>query len=369
MKCRCDMTENKQIEEQLKECEKKFLNALQECPLAVTLTSAIDHRYIEVNNTFERVTGWKRNEIIGRTPFDIDMWVDPSDRIAAVKRLLSGGTVRNLDVHARLKNREVWIGLGFAALIEINRETCVLSLIEGVRDFKGAEEAKQAEVTLSNMARRLIQAQEEERASVARELHDYVDRLLLLSINLDRVRQHPPESVSERNEQITEAKQQIEDLAMDIQNLSHRLHSSKLEYLGLAAAATSFCKELSDQKRVEIQFSSEGMPEYLSQDVSLCLFRVLQGALQNALSHSGSQRVEVSLRGGSNEVYLTVRDSGIGFDVDDAANAPRMGLAIMKERLRLVDGEFSVNSQRGRGTTIQVRVPLHAKIDSAEAAG
>ena len=362
------MTELERTRDALKECEKKFFKALQECPLAVTLTSAVDHRYIEVNSTFEHISGWNRDEVIGRTPFDINIWVDPSRRVAFIKQLLSGVAVRNLDVHARLKNREVWIGLGFAALIEINGETCVLSLIQGVTDFKGAEETKQAEVTLSDMARRLIHAQEEERTSVVREFHDYVDRLLLLSINLDRVRQPFPES-SEKNEDTVEAKRQIEDLVMDIQNLANRLHSSKLEYLGLATAAGSFCKELSDETKVEIQFSSEGMPEHLPQDVSLCLFRVLQGALQNALSHSGSQRVEVLLRGGSNEVYLTVRDSGIGFDADDAANAPRIGLAIMKERLRLVDGEFSVQSQRGRGTTIQARVPLHAKIDTAEAAG
>jgi len=362
------MTEYDQVEEQLKECERKFLDALQACPLAVTLTSAIDHRYIEVNNAFERVSGWKRNEVIGRTPFEIDIWVDPGDRVAFVKRLLSEGMVRNLEVHARLKNRDVWIGLGFAALIEINGKTCVLSLIAGVTDFRGTEETKYAEVTLSNMARRLLQAQDEERALVARELHGYIDRLLLLSINLDSVRR-TPESISEGKEQIAETSRQIEDLAIDIQNLSHRLHSSKVEYLGLVAAAASFCKELSDQKQVEIQFASERMPEYMRPDVSLCLFLVLQGALQNALSHSGSQRAEVLLRGGSNEVYLTVRDSGVGFDVDDAASGPRLGLAIMKERMKLVGGELSVQSQPGRGTTVQARVPLHVAIDSAEAAG
>jgi PAS domain S-box-containing protein len=363
------MQESERIEEALQECEKKFLKALQECPLAVTLTSAVDHRYIEVNGTFERISGWNRDEVIGRTPFDIEIWVDPSHRVAFVTQLLSGGIVRNLHVHARLKNREVWIGLGYAALIEINGETCVLSLIEGVTDVKETEETKQAEVTLSNMARRLIKAQEEERATVAHELHDYVDRLLLLSINLGRVRQPFPESVSEKNEDTVEAKRHIEGLVMDIQNLANRLHSSKVEYMGLAAAAASFCKELSDEKKVEIQFSSEGMRDQLSQDVSLCLFRFLQEALQNALSHSGSQRVEVLLRCESNEVYLTVSDSGIGFDVDDAANAPRIGLAIVKERLKLINGELSVQSQRGRGTTIQARVPLHATINSAEAAG
>jgi PAS domain S-box-containing protein len=359
------MTESKPTKEELQECEKKFVNALRECPLAVTLTSAVDHRYIEVNGTFERISGWHRDEVIGRTPFDIDIWVDPSHRVSFVKQLLSGGIVRNLDVHARLKNREVWIGLGYAALIEINGEACVLSLIEGVTDVKEADQTKQSEVTLSNMTRRLIQAQEEERASVSHELHDHIDGLLLLSMNLDGVRQHFPESASEGNKHIAEAKRQIEDLALNIQNLSHRLHSSKLEYLGLAKAAASLCKELSDEKQVEIQFSSEGMREDLPQDVSLCLFRVLQGTLQNALSH-GEQHVEVLLRFGSNEVYLTVRYSGVGFDADDGLNVPR--LAIMKERLKLVDGDFSVQSQGKRGTTIHARVPLHAKIDSTERA-
>jgi PAS domain S-box-containing protein len=130
------MTQQEQTEGMLRDCEKKFLNALQECPLAVTLTSTVDNRYIEVNNTFERITGWNRNEIIGRTPFDIDIFVNPSDRTEAVKRLLAGATVRNFEVRARMKNRELRVGLAYAALIEINGETCVLALIADVTDVK-----------------------------------------------------------------------------------------------------------------------------------------------------------------------------------------------------------------------------------------
>jgi PAS domain S-box-containing protein len=360
------LTPNKPIEEQLNECEKKFLNALQECPLAVTLTSAIDHRYIEVNKTFERITGWQRNEILGRTPFDIDIWVDPRDRLDFVKRLLSGDSVKNLEVHARLKNREVWVGLGFAALIEINGETCVLSLIEGITDSKKADETKQAEVTISTMVRSLIQAQDKERVSVARDLHTYIDRLLLLSANLG-VRQRDSEPLTETNQHISEARRQIEDLVLDIQDLSQRLHSSKVEYLGLSGAAAALCKEWSDKKKVKIQFATQGIPREMPQDVSLCLFRVLQGALQNALSHSDSQLIEVSLSGEANEVYLTVRDSGVVFDVDDAATPP-IGLAILKERLKLVGGELHVQSQRGRGTTLQAHVPLRVKSRSVEGA-
>jgi PAS domain S-box-containing protein len=360
------MTPDKPIEEQLKECERKFLNALQEHPLPLTLTSAIDHRYLEVNHTFERISGWKRNEIIGRTPFDINIWVDPSHRIDYVKRLLSDGSVRNFDVHARLRNREVWLGLGFGALIEINGEPCILSVIAGVNDCGATAEAKQAEVTLASMARRLMQGQDQERVSVARELHEYIDRLLLVCANLDRVGQNS-ELIFDTNQQISEAKRQIEDLAIDIQRLSHRLHSSQLAYLGLEAAAALLCKELSEKKKIEIQFASEAVPKIMAPDVSLCLFRVLQGALENACTHSGSQSVQVVLRGGPNEIHLTVRDSGVGFDLENATNAPPIGLTIMKERLKLVGGHFSVESQRGRGTTIEAHVPLRAEIDSAGA--
>ncbi|MGD0470217.1 MAG: ATP-binding protein [Terriglobales bacterium] len=356
------MTEGKQIEAALNECEKKFLNALRECPLAVTLTSAIDHRYIEVNDTFERMSGWSRDEIIGRTPFDIDIWVDPSQRVTFVKHLLAEGTVRNLDVRARLKNREVWIGVGYGALIEIKGETCILSLIADITDRTAAEEARQAEEALSRMGRTLIQAHDEERSELARELHDHVENLVLLSIDLDQLKQNLPKSVIATSQQIEEAVRRIENLVIDIQALSNRLHSSNLEYLGLARAAASLCKEITDQTKVEIDFASEGLPKELPQGVSLCLFHVLQEAVQNAAKYSGSQSVQVSLTWGPNELHLAVQDSGIGFGPRDALKARGIGFTLMKERLKMVAGELSIESQPGRGTTIYARVPLSPEL-------
>ena len=156
------MPEDTHTQQALKECERKFLHALRESPLVITLTGAVDHRYIEVNDAFERISGWTREEVIGRTPFDIDIWVDPSQRVALVKRLLSGGIVRDLEIHARLKNRELWTGSGSAALIEVGGETCVLSFVSDITDRKRVEQATQAGERLSVMGRRLIQAQEEE---------------------------------------------------------------------------------------------------------------------------------------------------------------------------------------------------------------
>jgi signal transduction histidine kinase len=144
----------------------------------------------------------------------------------------------------------------------------------------------------------------------------------------------------------------------DIQALSHRLHSSKLEYLGFVASAKSFCSELSEQRHVRIEFKHSDMPAAVPKEISLCLFRVLQEALQNAIRHSGEQGFAVEVHGVQEGICLIVSDSGIGFDWRHAINGRGLGLISMRERLGLVNGELSIQSEPGRGTTVVARVPL-----------
>jgi PAS domain S-box-containing protein len=247
----------------------------------------------------------------------------------------------------------------------------VVVIVEDISDKKAAEEKLQrSEADLQELAGRLIQAQEEERTWIARELHDDINqRLALVVVNLDRLMQDLPVSAAELKQQTGEARKEVEELGTDIQALSHRLHSSKLELTGLARAAASFCKELADHQKVEIDFHSENIPNDLSKDVSLCLFRVLQEALQNATKHSGSRHFQVSLKVESNEIYLTVHDSGSGFDPAEAMKGRGLGLTGMKERLELVNGDLSIDSQRQAGATIHARVPLSSRKKSADAAG
>jgi signal transduction histidine kinase len=182
-------------------------------------------------------------------------------------------------------------------------------------------EHKLAEEALSNISRKLIEAQEQERTYVARELHDDVNqRIALLAVNLGRLKRELPASAIELSNRIGEARDLVADLGNYIQALSHRLHSSKLQYLGLEAAAASFCKELSDHRKVEIDFRPDGIPKKLPEEISLCLFRVLQEALQNAAKHSGARHFEVALRRESNQICLMVRDQGIGFDSESTIN-------------------------------------------------
>jgi len=217
-----------------------------------------------------------------------------------------------------------------------------------------------AEEALSRANRRLIEAQEEERTRIARELHDDISqRVALLAMQLDRMSLSLPASAADLKQGIEEAGRQTVELGNDIQALSHRLHNSKLDYQGLAAATAGFCRELSDRHGVAIVVHFEDIPSDMPPEISLCLYRVAQEALQNAMKHSDSRRVEVSLKSTLNEILLTVRDFGIGFD-PEAVKGRGLGLISMKERLNLVGGELSIDSQPQIGTTILSRVALKA---------
>jgi signal transduction histidine kinase len=209
------------------------------------------------------------------------------------------------------------------------------------------------------VSRRLIEAQEQERNRIARELHDDIgQRLALLSIELEQLHQDPP-ILPEVHRRIGELQKQASEITTDVQTLSHDLHSTKLEYLSPVAAMKGLCQELGEQTKVKIDFKTQDLPSPLPPDISLCLFRVLQEALRNAVKHSGARHVEVGLWGTADEIHLAVSDPGIGFDSEAAKEGRGLGLVSMGERLKLLKGTISIESQPNRGTTIQARVPLN----------
>ena len=231
-------------------------------------------------------------------------------------------------------------------------------------------ERKLAEEALSSMSRKLIDAQEQERTRIARELHDDINqRIAMLGIELDVLQQSLPNASAELQSRLDELRELTTEIGTEIQGISHRLHSSKLEYLGLVAACKSFCKETADWHKVDVKFFAENIPLSLPQDVSLCLFRVLQEALNNAIKHSGAQRFEAELRGTSTDIHLTVRDDGIGFDAAAAIVSRGLGLISMRERVSVVNGTMFIASKPLGGTEISVRVPVVAKAASRTTSG
>ena len=213
---------------------------------------------------------------------------------------------------------------------------------------------KQMEETLSGMSRKLLESQEQERARIGRELHDDINqRLALLAVELQQIQDDP----SELQSRLQKLRKETTEISDDVQALSHELHSSKLEYLGVVAGIKSWCREFSERQKIQIDFASD-VTSPLPFEIGLSLFRVLQEALHNALKHSGVKRVEVQLSEHSGDVNLTISDSGKGFDMEATRRGRGLGLTSMEERVRLVNGTIAIESKPMAGTTIRVRIPF-----------
>jgi len=295
--------------------------------------------------------------------------VHPEDRanfMSSIAELTPESPITRISFRLlRLDGSAVWLERsGHAFFDKQNRIVRMVGMVADITERKLAEEA------LSKVGGRLIEAHEEERSRIARDLHDDVGQRLALLINdIDGLEKDLPNSAVAIRRRIQELGKRTSEIGVEIQAMSHRLHSSKLQYLGIVAAAKSFCQEFSDQQKVEINFTHVDIPPAVPEEISLCLFRILQEALQNAAKHSGVRHFDVQLRGLSDGIHLTVRDSGLGFDPETSMNNRGLGLISMQERANLVKGTLSIESQPGIGTTIHVRVPLKQESSSMSAAG
>jgi PAS domain S-box-containing protein len=300
-----------------------------------------DHHQLYVAESWQRLRGAVEKALQTGAPYELDLEMVRTDR---TKRWIRARGEAQRDVAGRVVR--------------------LRGTAQDITDLKLAEEA------VSNVNRRLIEAQEQERTRIARDLHDDVgQRLSLLALGLDRFKETPAKSANEARGLVDELARATRAILSEVHSISHQLHSSKLQYLGIVAAIKGFCGELSAQYGVEIDFAHDDRPLSLPPEVSLCLFRVLQEALHNAVKHSNVRHFHVQLRSASDEVHLTVADSGIGFDAETAMKGQGLGLISMRERMKLVEGTISIESRRMGGTTIIARVPLRSASDATRVAG
>lgn len=232
------------------------------------------------------------------------------------------------------------------------------------------DEQKKMHDALINLSGRLITSQEEERFRIARELHDDLSqRMALVLVRLDQVRQRYSDLPSGVMAQLEEVAQIADEVSTSIHYLSHELRPSRLDYLGLGRALRRLCREFSEQHGLQIAFKMQDVPEAIPNDVSVCLYRVAQEALSNVAKHSGSREASVTLFGSADRIDLCVSDRGRGFDVETADEKGGLGLLSMRERIRLVGGELSVMSQPSHGSEIRAHVPLPQVASSQQISG
>ena len=352
-----DIHERRRSEQALRENEERLRLAAQAGRVYATewdVASGVIFRSAE----FMQVLGLSSEHQQTNGP-DIIATVHPDDR-AKISAAALGTSPQDPAYRVqyrmfRADNSVVWLeASGLALFDRTGTMYRTLGMVADITEHKRAEEA------ISVLSRRLIEAQETERARIARDLHDDIgQRLALTLVTLESAKPAAVKNAIRRH---------LEDIARSVHNLSHELHAPTLRYLGIAKAIRGFCTQLAERQQVDINFSHHDLPKTVPQDVSLCLFRVVQEALHNAIRHSKVRRFDVELRGAPDAVSLVVRDDGVGFDPEKARKGSGLGLISMHERLKLVNGALSIDSRRKGGTAIHARVPLSSTAPAPPAA-
>ena len=331
-------------------------------------------------------------EGIGRGPVggDLISWASEG-RIAATmaRRILDGETVRDIPgvkgsnayifdwralqrwglkerdlptgSEVRFRQQSLWerasrIWLGGLAVI-----LALVALVVYLHFSRGQlNRARSAELELSG---HLINAQEKERSRLASELHDdFSQRVALLALGLDSASELVDSSPDLAKQKLHSLMNSASELGADLHTVSHRLHSSTLEKLGLTAGLSALCREFTAQQGIEVDFKYNGVPRSIHPDAALALFRIAQEGLRNLKKHSGATRGSVYLCESGDNVHVFVADTGVGFDV----HGPKrdwlgLGIRSMEERANLLGGRFEISSKPGRGTRIDAWIPAQPK--------
>jgi signal transduction histidine kinase len=269
-----------------------------------------------------------------------------------------GSTLLFKDISVWERAKRIWI-IGLLIILFLSALAAYLQYSR-----KQLKQARDAQLQLSGL---LIHAQEMERSRLASELHDdFSQRLALLALELENASDALPDSSLVTKRQLHKLLNSVSELGADLHTVSRRLHPSTLESLGLVPGLRALCEEFTSRQGIEVVFSAKNIPRAVPPNVALCLFRIVQEGLQNLRKYSGASQGKVDLRKNGDRLFLSVSDEGRGFDAKEISNRVGLGIRSMGERARLVGGQFEIQSEPGKGTRIDVRVPLPPETETAE---
>jgi PAS domain S-box-containing protein len=354
--------ERKIVNDLLHESEKRFRCLFESAPIGITL-SDVQGNLLFGNPAFCSMLHYSPTELRG---MHCNQYFDPEDDYDDDIELfdqLRHGIISRLSSQRRFVRKDgkhIWGRIDIALIHDESGGTpYLLGMVEDITQRKLAEqELMKTRSELEQLAGYLIRSQDEERHRISRELHDDIgQRLSLLAVEFDLLSQSlMTEGHRIEGGQVAAIKQQADDLTSDVHQLSHQLHSAKLQHLGLHSAVEELARQISKHNQISIKLNTGPQDILLPPDVALCFFRVTQEALNNVIRHSKASSVSVDVGVGSGMARLEIGDNGVGFDVSESEGG--LGMLSMRERLRTLGGLFTVNSRRGEGTIITAAVPL-----------
>lgn len=337
--------------------ERTLATLLDSIPTPVWI-AASNQAFIFVNRSLLEFTGRTVDEALGegwRASIHPD---DLAHRLEAHTEAAKQAQLFSIEYRLRRADGEYrWVRDRGTPLVLPDGEH--VGYIGSVVDINDAQESEKARRTLAD---RFLQAQESERSRIARELHDDIgQRLAILSIQMQRAGKPVSGLPGQAHPALSELSGKAKEIASRVASLSHQLHSSVLEYLGVKAAVESCCREFAEQRKLKVDCVCTAIPGKVVETVGLSIVRVVQEALNNVQKHSGATEVHVHLTGNDDALLLEISDNGRGFDVQQARLAAGLGLISMRERVHLVKGTMDIVSEPGKGTRITAKVPLTQK--------
>jgi len=359
-----DLTERKHAEQSLEKSHQ--LNAS-------ILESLINHvAVLDSEGTIVAATkpGPELSELTGINPLDLLVGANYFDLCqAAVEAGNSHAAAALAGVHAICDGKRDYFELEYDCKSGIDQRWFLISVTPLKKSDGGVvisqrdiTERKRHEHAIRDLSGRLINAQEQERSRIARELHDDINQqVAMLAIELQQLGDFLGDGLPEGRKKVQGLWEKTHQLSTEIQHLSHQLHSSKLEHLGIIPALRGLCNEFSEQHKIEADFQFRQVPPRLDPDVSLSLFRVAQESLHNVAKHSHAKKVRLELVGTAGKVVMRVSDDGIGFNPNAPANPAGLGIISMNERIRLVGGTMSLSSIPSLGTQVEAAIPLSSE--------
>jgi PAS domain S-box-containing protein len=362
-----DIEDRKQAEEALRLSEDKFSKAFRSSPDAFAISRQGDGMILEVNERWEEILGYTRDEAVGRTAWELQIYLDPGERVRLISLVRERGSVRDFEVDIRKKSGEIRNVLVSAEPIMIRDEPCLILILRDVTERKRTGEAlreseealRKSYARIEDLAGRLIAAQEDERRHIARELHDDLNQqVAALAIGISRLKRQLTDAGPAVQEQIAKLREKTDWLSERIRQVSHELHSSILQHIGLPAALNSYCAEFSDREGITVTLDIQDGVEAVSPDAALCLYRIAQESLHNIARHSGARSAIVALAQVNGAIELRVADQGAGFDPGQAREGRGLGLVSMEERVKLLHGNFVLTTRPGEGTELKAQIPL-----------
>lgn len=353
-----DVTEQKLAERALRLSEEKFAKAFQASPYAIIISTIEEGRLIDVNDSFVRIMGFSREEVIGRTSFELSLWTNPADRIELIKELDETGRVNSRQIIFQTRDaRPLVVNLSSETIVVGGRK-CLMSVCEDITERRRAEER------LRNLSGRLLQLQDEERRKLARDLHDATGQdLVALSGTLGHLRETIPTSSRKVRKSVSQCQALADRCIREIRTLSYLLHPPLLDEVGLEDAIRHYVPGYEERTGIEVELEVTLIGR-LSREEEMALFRVMQESLVNIHRHSGSFRAKISLERNGHGVVLQISDSGRGIpDVGEGrisgfCFAGGVGIQSMQERMKQIHGQLDIKSCV-QGTTVRATVPRH----------